>query len=100
MSLIGPVGRKRPRARLAMATLYLVLCVGALTTLYPFVLMISTGLKGPTDQNDSAVVPKFVFDDRELLAKYIDDKYAGDKFNIASNNQGATASPETVSRYE
>ena len=80
MSLIGQVGRKRPRARLAMALLYLVLCLGAVTTLYPFVLMLTTGLKGPTDQNDNAIVPKYLSDDKELLTKYLDDKYAGDKF--------------------
>lgn len=45
MPLVGQVGRKRPRARLAMAMLYLVLGVGALTTLYPFAIMVSTGLK-------------------------------------------------------
>jgi multiple sugar transport system permease protein len=100
MSLIGPVGRKRPRARLAMALLYAILCVGALTTLYPFVLMISTGLKGPTDQTDNVVVPKYLLDDKELLKKYIDDKYAGDTFNIHSNNMGADASPEVVKKYE
>ena len=99
MSLIGPVGRKRPRARLAMALLYLILSLGAVTTLYPFVLMISTGLKGPTDQADNIVVPKYFSDDMELLKKYIDDKYAGDKFNINSNRTGANASPELVEKY-
>jgi len=100
MSLIGPVGRKRPRAQLAMATLYLALCLGALTTLYPFVLMISTGLKGPTDQNENSVVPKYLLDDRELLSKYVDDKYAGDKFNIASNAVGGSAATNLVDRYK
>ncbi len=100
MSLIGPVGRRRPRARFAMAMLYLVLSVGAITTLYPFVLMISTGLKGPTDQTDSTIVPKYMLDGHELLKKYVDDKYAGDKFNIASNHSGGNASPALVHRYE
>lgn len=83
-----------------MALLYAILCVGALTTLYPFVLMISTGLKGPTDQTDNVVVPKYLLDDKELLKKYIDDKYAGDTFNIHSNKMGADASPEIVKKYE
>ena len=83
-----------------MALLYAILCVGALTTLYPFVLMISTGLKGPTDQTDNVVVPKYLLDDKELLKKYIDDKYAGDTFNIHSNSTGADASPESVKKYE
>jgi len=83
-----------------MFSLYLVLSLGAITTLYPFVLMISTGLKGPTDQTDSAVVPKYLVDDHELLAKYLDDKYSGDRFNIAANSFGADASPDVVQRYQ
>src|SRR5476651_236272 len=99
MSLIGRVGRKRPRARLAMALLYLVLCLGAVTTLYPFVLMVTTGLKGTIDQNDNAIVPKYLRDDKELLTKYVDDKYSDDQFNIASNSLGAEASASMVQKY-
>ena len=99
MSLIGPVGRKRPRARLAIAILYLVLSVGALTTLYPFALMISTGLKGSTDQADNHLVPKYLSDDQELLTKYLDDKYFGDKFAIESNAIGGSAPADRVEKY-
>ncbi len=99
MSLIGPVGRRRPRARFALALLYLVLSLGAITTLYPFVLMVSTGLKGPTDQTDSRVVPGYLVDDFILLSKYVDDKYSGDKFNIAANAIGGVASKDLIRMY-
>ncbi|MDR3691490.1 MAG: carbohydrate ABC transporter permease [Fimbriimonas sp.] len=99
MSLIGPVGRRRPRARIAIGFLYLALCIGAITTLYPFALMISTGLKGPTDQADSRLVPAYLVDNHVLLNKYVDDKYAGDKFDIASSRTGGTASASDLERY-
>lgn len=78
-----------------MAVVYLVLCIGALTTLYPFAIMVSTGFKGPTDQNDSSLVPPFFsnldgeeepgkLDPKSLLGKYLADKYAGDQSQIAS----------------
>lgn len=78
-----------------MAIVYLVLCIGALTTLYPFAIMVSTGFKGPTDQNDSSLVPPFFanldgeeepgkLDPKSLLGKYLTDKYAGDQSQIAS----------------
>ncbi len=92
MSLVSKVGRKRPRARLALAFLYTILTFGAITTLYPFILMITTGLKGPTDQSDSAIIPKYFSDQNELLTKYLDDKYAGDAAIIGSTRSGmATA---------
>lgn len=88
MPLIGAVGRRRPRARLALVGLYAALFVGAVTTLYPFALMVSTGLKGPTDQNDGKLMPAYLSDDKELLTKYRDDKYAGDKVAMAAAEIG------------
>jgi multiple sugar transport system permease protein len=97
MSLVGRVGRKRPRARIAMAMLYLILILGALTTLYPFMLMVSTSLKGPTDQNTTRLVPGYFQEPKELFDKYVDDKYAGDKSLIAATRGG---SPDEIERYE
>ncbi len=79
--------------------LYLVLTIGALTTLYPFGLMVATGLKGPTDQTDNKLIPKYLLDDKELLKKYVDDKYAGNTFDIESAKAGLIASPDVVQRY-
>jgi len=100
MSLVGRVGRKRFRARFAMTMLYLVLCLGAVTTLYPFVLMVSTGLKGPTDQNDNKIVPAYMSDGSALLTKYVDDKYSGDTSMIATTRAGAGAPAELVEKYD
>ena len=82
-----------------MAMLYGVLSIGAVTTLYPFLIMVTTGLKGPTDQADNTIVPKYLLDDAELFDKYVDDKYAGDKSSIASNSLGAGASKASVAQY-
>lgn len=100
MPLVGQVGRKRPRARLAMLVLYLVLAVGALTTLYPFAIMVSTGLKGPTDQNTLDLVPAYFSDESVLTEKYLDDKYSGNLSLIAATRMGADASPHAVAAYE
>ncbi|HEY0868672.1 MAG TPA: ABC transporter permease subunit, partial [Fimbriimonas sp.] len=99
MSLVGKVGRRRLRARIAMAFVYLVLVLGAVTTLYPFLLMVTTGLKGPTDQNDNRIVPGYLQVDEELLAKYLDDKYAGNASMVASTRTGAVASADQVRAY-
>jgi multiple sugar transport system permease protein len=94
-----------------MATLYAVLIVGAVTTLYPFLLMASIGFKGPTDQQDSRLVPEFWTnvagnDDKgklsvgSLLHKYLMDKYAGDAAAIASTRTGESADPAAIAAYE
>jgi len=112
MSLVGRVGRKRFRARFALLIVYSLLCIGAVTTLYPFAVMISTGFKGPTDQNDNVLVPTYfkkvdgkdektgLTDDKTLYGKYLADKYANDAVMIASTRVGASATPEEVAKYE
>lgn len=87
MPLVGVVGRKRGRARLAMGVLYALLCLGALTTLYPFLIMVSTGFKGPTDQNDNKLIPSYWREESALVEKYVDDKYAGNAGLIAALNR-------------
>lgn len=93
-----------------MAFLYIILSIGALTTVYPFALMVSTGFKGATDQNDNKLVPTFwtelesrdeagALKPESLLGKYIDDKYRGDASMIASSRLGEGASGNTVQRY-
>lgn len=75
--LISKVGRKRPRALFALATVYVILTVGGLTMVYPFLLMSATGMKGPTDYQDNRLIPEFWRDREELFKKYVDDKYFG-----------------------
>lgn len=77
MPIISRVGRKRWRTRIAIGVLYALLSLGALTTLYPFLLMISTGMKGPTDQYDNRLIPAYFSDEWELFRKFVDDKYSG-----------------------
>lgn len=100
MSLVGKVGRRRPRAVFAMALVYLVLVLGALTTLYPFATMVTTGFKGITDQDDNKLIPGYWSDDAELLKKYIDDKYAGNANLIASTKNTAPADAAELATYQ
>lgn len=67
-----------------MTLIYCALLLGAVTTVYPFLFMASTGAKGPTDQNDNKLLPAYWSDQEELLKKYRDDKYAGDADLAAS----------------
>ncbi|MBS1718686.1 MAG: ABC transporter permease subunit [Armatimonadetes bacterium] len=111
MPLIGRVGRKRLRSRLAIGVLYGLLSLGALTTLYPFLLMVSIGLKGPTDQNDLTLVPQYLSDQSgkkedgtalptSLLGKYLADKYAGNADEISATRLGVAAPSDQVERYQ
>ncbi|HLK16788.1 MAG TPA: carbohydrate ABC transporter permease [Fimbriimonadaceae bacterium] len=98
MGLIGVVGRKRARARLATTLLYALLTLGAVTTVYPFLVMVTTGTKGPLDQNDNRLVPAYWTSEDELYRKYVDDKYAGNLAAIGST-RGGRETREAVDTY-
>ena len=79
MSHVAQIGRRAPRVRAGMALLYAVVIAGTITTLYPFLLMVSTGAKSQTDYNEyglGALVPRYFHDERALYQKYLEDKYA------------------------
>ena len=86
------------RVRLATALLYTLLSLGAITTLYPFVVMVTSGAKGPIDQNDNRLIPAYWSSGEELYRKYVDDKYAGD-LNAIAATRGGPDSPADVAAY-
>ena len=88
MSHIATVGRCSWRVRVGLGALYAVLILGALTTVYPFLLMVSTATKSQNDYNDytfATLVPPYLRNDAALYTKYIEDRYANnlDELNTA-----------------
>ena len=84
MPLISVVGRRSPKMRLTIALLYLILSAGAVTTVYPFLVMIGSSVTSDYDQNDYSIVPAYLHKTAPLFAKYAEDKYGGDPAVISS----------------
>lgn len=78
MAIIPTVGRRSWKLRLVIAALYIVLSLGAVTMVYPFLLMLGSSVTSGTDVNDFAIVPRYLYNDTALFAKYAEDRYAGD----------------------
>ena len=78
MSIIPKVGRRSLKTRLVIATLYIVLTAGALTMVYPFLLMIGSSLTSGADVNKYQIVPEYFYSTNALFPKYAEDRYAGD----------------------
>lgn len=72
MPMISQVGRKAPKTRLLIAGLYLLLGLGGLTMIYPFVLLMAGSTKTGVDIKDVSWVPAFVFDDIVLYRKHLE----------------------------
>lgn len=84
MPIISIIGRKQKKMRALIAALYIILTVGAVTMVYPFLLMVSTSFTSPVDQNEFRVVPRYFHDDASLYRKYVEAKFDEDivRYNI------------------
>src|SRR5713101_1103281 len=92
MPLIPVIGRRQPKMRLFIAGLYTVLSLGAVTMVYPFIVMIATSITSPVDHDEFLPVPAYLRDDTWLYRKYVEAKYNEDIpwFNAALSNDVAS----------
>ena len=83
MPLISSVGRRSLRVRLTFAAVYAILGLGAVTMIYPLLLMLSGSVKSSADFNEFTPLPKYLYDDTILWRKYVEFKYGGLYGNLA-----------------
>lgn len=75
MPIISKIGSRSLRVRLVYGTIFLVLSIGAITMIYPLLLMLSGSVKSQTDIMKITPWPKYWFDDLALFQKYAESKY-------------------------
>jgi len=75
MPIISPIGARSWKIRLVYGTLYAVLAAGAVTMIYPFMLMLSGSVKSEADANFVSPWPQFWTDDLVLFQKYVESKH-------------------------
>ncbi|MDE0839386.1 MAG: hypothetical protein OSB41_10085, partial [Kiritimatiellae bacterium] len=73
--IISRIGRKSFKTRLLHGAILLTLSLGAITMVYPFLLMISGSTKSAVDSNTFDVWPRFLHDDVLLYQKHIEGIY-------------------------
>ncbi len=78
MAIIPKVGRKTIKTQIVIALLYIILTAGAVTMVYPFLLMIGSSLASDSDVTEYAIVPRYIYSTKALFPKYAVDRYAGD----------------------
>lgn len=72
MPMISILGRRRAKTRVLLAAMYLLLAAGAVTMLYPFLLMVAGATKTGVDAADRRLVPAFLTDDAALYRKHLE----------------------------
>ena len=82
MALIPVVGRKTWKMRALIGALYLVLTLGAVTMVYPFLVMLGASVESQYEKTSYDLVPRYLHSDTALFGKYAEDKYRGDIIQI------------------
>ena len=75
MPIISQIGKRSAGVRLLYAAIYMVLSIGAVTMIYPLMLMLSGSVKSDADSWSIKPYPEFWFDDLILFQKYTEAKY-------------------------
>jgi multiple sugar transport system permease protein len=77
MPIISSVGSKSLNVRLVYGGLFAVLVLGAVTMIYPLLLMLSGSVKSAADYDDVSAYPAYWSDNAVLFQKYLESKYNG-----------------------
>jgi len=88
MGFIIPTERRHWKTKLLYVVLYVVVVIGALTMIYPFLIMISGSLKCRTDFEDFEVIPSYLTDDALLYRKFIRARYNANIWRHQFSTQG------------
>jgi ABC-type glycerol-3-phosphate transport system permease component len=72
MPIIGKVGRKTFKVKALSLIIHIVLLLGAVTMIYPFMVMISASFKSNVDAQTFSVYPQYFFDEQMLYRKFIE----------------------------
>jgi ABC-type glycerol-3-phosphate transport system permease component len=92
MSIIGKVGQKSLKVKTLNTTIHLVLLLGAVTMIYPFLLMISSSVKSAADSYKMSILPEYLYKDEVLFQKYLEARYNEESIRLADNYPGRYAS--------
>jgi len=82
--------------RLVLISIYLLLVLGGITTVYPILVMVGSSLTSDYDSQQYPVVPRYVYSQTSLYGKFVDDKYNGDIRTIDAMYQQDYAKPTDV----
>ena len=86
MSIFLKSERKDSKVILLLSIIYIFLSIGALTMIYPLLLMLSGSVKGKLDAYEFDVIPQFLINDNVLYKRYTEQKYNEkvDEYQVAN----------------
>lgn len=75
MPIIGKVGSKSWKGRSLHTSFHVILLIGAVTMIYPFLVMISSSFKSNVDSTEFSIYPKYFHEPIVLYKKFLESRY-------------------------
>ena len=88
----SPISERSLRVRLLYGTLYLLLALGAVTMVVPFLIMLTGSVEQKSDAGGFQIFPAYLVDEDALWERYVETKYhgLGDLLRMAWNEPSAS----------
>jgi multiple sugar transport system permease protein len=90
MPILSPLERRSPATRVLLGLAYLLLTLGALTMVYPFLVMVGSAMTSDLDVREYRVLPRYFTEDAALYRKHLEEKYGG-KIDLLNALYGSDA---------
>jgi len=75
MPILAQIGRKSWGTRLVVWSIYALLSAGAITMIYPFLMMMSLSVASDADAKENRLVPRYFYSEDALFRKFAEIKY-------------------------
>src|SRR5690242_2456415 len=75
MPILSTIQKRTFAGRSLLASMYIVLVVGGISMVYPFLLLLSGSIKSDVDARQFDVFPKYLTDDTALFRKFEEKRY-------------------------
>ena len=72
MPIISTIGRRHPKVRALIWSIYALLTLGAVTMVYPFMIMLAGSTKSAVDLKDFEAIPRFLYERTALYRKHVE----------------------------
>lgn len=82
MAIIGKVERKNWKVKILNICIHLLLLLGAVTMIYPLLIMISGSIKSNVDFFSFSLFPEYIYDQPLLFKKYLHTKFNNNNTRI------------------
>lgn len=83
--MFSPITERSLKIRLLYTTIYLLLILGGVTMIVPFMIMISGSVEPRSQVRTASLLPTYFVDDQDLWIRYLEARYQGVPDNLRSS---------------